>query len=223
MKDQGFDFSVNLLRALIWRFDSAPQLRAIAEAKQSWYDRNQTEFWSNWFRDVFNPDTLNDFGCAVWGRILDIQMNVEDGRPITKNIFGFGSFYANFNNGPFAKGKAELTKLSVQQKRLMIKLRYFQLTTRATIPEINQFMSLLFGELGKAVAWDNRDMTITYFFEFVPSPSLRYILEQYDLLPRPEGVEAFWRQLPRRRFGFGPRFANFNNGTFGATTNAQAI
>lgn len=217
MMIQNFDTSVDLLRGLIWRFENAPSLRTIAELKQQWYNENQDQFWRDWYDDVFNPLTLNDFGCAVWGRILDIRLNVENERPITDEIFGFGEFYANYDRVMYHDGPLVRGSLTTAQKRLIIQLRYFQLTTRATIPEINQFMSLLFGDLGRALAWDNHDMSITYFFQFVPPQPLRYILDQYDLLPRSHGVKAIWRILPRERFGYDlPVFKNYDNGTYGA-------
>ena len=62
MMIQNFDTSVDLLRGLIWRFENAPSLRTIAELKQQWYNENQDQFWRDWYDDVFNPLTLNDFG-----------------------------------------------------------------------------------------------------------------------------------------------------------------
>ena len=215
MMIQNFDTSVDLLRGLIWRFENAPSLRTIAELKQQWYNENQDQFWRDWYDDVFNPLTLNDFGCAVWGRILDIRLNVENERPITDEIFGFGEFYAKYDRGMYHDGPLVRGSLTTAQKRLIIQLRYFQLTTRATIPEINQFMSLLFGDLGRALAWDNHDMSVTYFFQFVPPQPLRYILDQYDLLPRPHGVKAIWKMLPKKRFGFDhPKYFNYDNGHY---------
>ena len=67
---QEFDFSVDLLRALLWQYEDATGLQALLRQKSEWYTVNQTAFWSNWERDVFDLTTANDFGCAVWGIIL---------------------------------------------------------------------------------------------------------------------------------------------------------
>ncbi len=214
---QDFDASVNLLQAILWQYEDAEKLLSLARAKQDWVNQHQSEFWENWYRDVFNIDTANDFGLSVWGRILNIRLNTEDGRPLTGDIFGFGDFYANYDNGYYHDGVLERGSLSTAQKRLVIRLRYFQLTTRATIPEINKFMAKLFEESGRVLVWDNMDMSIVYYFQFAPSQPLRYILDQYDLLPRPAAVDVEWRILPRPRFGYdNPSFKNYDNGTYGA-------
>lgn len=191
MNIQDFDYSVNLLRALIWRFDGAPALRSIAEQKQLWYEQNQSKFWQDWYDNVFNPQTMNEFGCSVWGRILDIQMDLP-----------FGS-----------------TQLATAQKRLVIQLRYFQLVTRGTVPEINEFMSLLFADQGKAFVWDNQDMTMTYVFESAPDEGLLYIVNQYDLLPRDHGVKTNIHLIVQPCWGFGSYYLNYDNGPYGVDLN----
>src|ERR1700733_14966336 len=67
---QQFDFSVNLLQAILWQYNDAINLQALLEAKDSWYFNNQTQFWNHWFNNVFNLATANDFGLAVWSIIL---------------------------------------------------------------------------------------------------------------------------------------------------------
>lgn len=191
MIEQEIDFSVNLMRALIWRFDGAPSLRSLVEQKQAWYEAEQSQFWRDWYDNVFNPLTMSDFGCAVWGRILDIQMDLPVGGE----------------------------QLAVEQKRLVIQLRYFQLTTRATVPEINEFMSLLFADQGKAFVWDNQDMSMTYVFESEPDPGLLYILGQYDLFPRGHGVKTNIHFIVRPCWGFGAYYLNYNNGPYGVDLN----
>ncbi len=37
---QNFDYSVNLLQALLWQYNEAKNLQGILEAKQTWYDIN---------------------------------------------------------------------------------------------------------------------------------------------------------------------------------------
>jgi hypothetical protein len=69
---QSFDFSVNLLQALIWRYNKVERLLALLQSKQDWFDTNQEGFWSDWFNNVFNLDTANEFGCNVWAIILGI-------------------------------------------------------------------------------------------------------------------------------------------------------
>lgn len=214
---QQFDYSVDLLKALLWQHDNAVGLVKLAQLKQAWYDVNQREFWENWRRDVFDVDTATEFGLAVWGRILGVPLGVQVGDSRSKAAFGFGANHQNFTRGNFARGQAGEQPLNIDQQRLVIKLRYFQLTTNGTVPEINEFMAALFEGDGRVFVVDSLDMTFaTYFFTFSPPAQLRFILEQYDLLPRPAGVGVRWQIQVKPSWGFGANHLNFNNGNFGA-------
>lgn len=212
---QQFDHSVDLLKALLWQHDNAEGLKTLAMRKQEWYDTNQRDFWDNWLRDVFNIDTANDFGLAVWARILGVGLGVEIAANTAKAAFGFGAHHKNFNNGNFARGIAGQVSLTTSQKRLVIKMRYFQLITRGAVPEINEFLAALFEDQGEVFVVDNLDMTANYFFRFAPDAQLRFILEKYDLLPRPATVGVNWQVQPKPSWGFGVHHLNFNNGNFG--------
>ncbi|MBP3934792.1 MAG: DUF2612 domain-containing protein [Pseudomonas sp.] len=213
---QEFDASVNLLSAILWQYEDAEKLKALATAKQAWTTKHQTEFWLGWYRDVFNVDTANAFGLSIWGRILDVPLGLEVEKQ-NKVSFGFGSFNANFNNGNFGVDSDRTQGLTLEQQRLVIRLRYFQLTSRGTVPEINQFLNKLFGQDGGAFVIDPHDMSFAiYQFNFQPDSSLTFILDEFDLLPRPAGVGVEWRVIMRPVFGFGPYNLNFDNGTFGS-------
>lgn len=213
---QQFDFSVNLLKALLWEHDKAEELISLVSQKQDWYNVNQTEFWTNWYRDVFDLDTANDFGLSVWSRILNVQLSFDVPSSKTKAAFGFGVNHKNFNNGNFARGSNGEIQLNAAQKRIVLKLRYFQLITRGAVTEINQFLKMIFGDQGRAFVVDNLDMTATYFFSFTPDANLRTVLQQFDILPRPAAVGVKWQVQTKPSWGFGVNHLNFNNGNFGA-------
>lgn len=184
-----FDSSVGLVRALLWQHDNATALRSLIESKQDWYNTNQAAFWTNWYRDVFNIDTANDFGLAVWGRILNVGLGLQVDSTIGIPHFGFGIYHRNFNNGNFARATSGEQALSTEQKRLIIRLRYYQLISRGTVVEINEAMARIFGDLGQVFVRDPLDMSkITYVFKFTPSSRVRLILDRMNLLPRPSGI-----------------------------------
>lgn len=184
-----FDSSVDLVRALLWQHDNATALRSLIESKQDWYNINQSTFWANWYRDVFNIDTANDFGLAVWGRILNVGLGLQVDSTIGIPHFGFGIYHRNFNNGNFARATSGEQALSTDQKRLIIRLRYYQLISRGTVVEINEAMARIFGDLGQVFVRDPLDMSkITYVFKFTPSSRVRLILDRMNLLPRPSGI-----------------------------------
>ena len=184
-----FDSSVDLVRALLWQHDNATALRSLIESKQDWYNINQATFWANWYRDVFNIDTANDFGLAVWGRILNVGLGLQVDSTIGIPHFGFGIYHRNFNNGNFARATSGEQALSTDQKRLIIRLRYYQLISRGTVAEINEAMARIFGDLGQVFVRDPLDMSkVTYVFKFTPSSRVRLILDRMNLLPRPSGI-----------------------------------
>jgi hypothetical protein len=216
---QALDTSVNALKALLWEHDGADKLVALAKLKQEWYTLNQSEFWNNWVRDVFNIDTANTFGLAVWGRILDVAMQVTSAPDVGKFAWGFGSNNANFENGNFGNKSSNTIGLTVEQQRMIIRLRYFKLTSRGTVPETNRFLKQLFTDTGQGRVFvtDPYDMSfVTYFFEQAPDGQVQFILDHYDLLPRPAGVGIKYQVQTRPSFGFSSNHLNFENGNFGA-------
>lgn len=212
---QQFDYSVNLLQSLLWQYNEAGRLQKLLELKQDWYNTNQTEFWQNWERDVFNLATANDFGLTVWsiilGRILNVTTAAQNPDLPT---WGFADTHKNFNNGNFRRSTAGSISLTIDQKRIVLQLRYFQLVTRGAIPEINRFLKRVFADLGQVYVLDGLDMTMTYVFTFVPSSGLQFVLEQYDVLPRPAGVKLKILVLTEPAFGFDEFHENFDNGNF---------
>lgn len=211
---QAFDFSVDLMRALLWQYNDAARLEALVRQKQEWYDESQTAFWGDWITDVFDLRTANDFGLAVWAIILNVPLTVASGvDPDDKPIWGFGEYRENFENGNFAGTSG--TALTTEQKRLVLRLRYFQLVTRGTIPEINAFFAYLFGSLGPAYVVDGYAMDLLYVFNFPLPSALELILTEYDLLPRPAAVKVRYVVIgDADGWGFGRYHENFENGNF---------
>lgn len=210
---QAIDTSVDLLRSLLWQHDSAESLKKLVELKQQWYVENHSAFWDNWIVDVFNIKTANEFGLLVWARILNIQLFVELELK-SEDVFGFGVNNENFTNGNFDIPNNGVQSLSLEQKRLVIQLRYFQLTTRGAVTEINEFFADIFPE-GPVYVDDNLDMTADYFFTFAPSSQLQFVFENYDLLPRPATVGINILVQVKDSFGFETPHLNFENGNFG--------
>lgn len=211
MNIQKFDYHVDLLKVILWQYNDAEKLQKILEQKQNWYNKNQSEFWSSWYKDVFNLDTANDFGLSVWAIILNMPLVADAGASEKDSpAFGFGEYNENFENGNFFTTSTTSVRLTTQQKRLVLKLRYYQLISNGTVPEINRFLKSLFGD-----AWvlDTYDMSYAIFvINTEISSELQFILENYDLLPRPAGVGTKIIYNREDLFGFGEDYQNFNNG-----------
>ena len=215
---QPFEQSVNVLPSILWQYENADKFVRLIQSQQAWIDENQKKFWSDWFRDVFDVDTANSFGLSVWARILGINLAVPTTPTVGNTSWGFGANRKNFGNGNFGRDRDGQINLSLDQQRLVIKLRLAQIIVRPTAYYINEMLeAILNTPTRKVYAYDTLDMEyIVYVFDFAPDSQLRFILENYDLLPRPSTVGAQWIVASRPAWGFGPNRLNFNNGTFGA-------
>lgn len=211
---QQLDFNVDLLKAILWQYENADNLKALLEQQQEWITANQTEFWQNWIRDVFDLRTANDFGLNVWSIILN--------QPITSNIapdsgspaWGFSVDSFNFGYGNFIAADGSTYPLPTETARICLQLRYFQLTGSGTVPEINRILKSVFGKYGAAYVVDNLNMTQGYVFTFPVPSTIKYIFNNFDILPRPAGVKSTITYGDVQPFGFSITCNNFDNGNF---------
>jgi hypothetical protein len=210
---QQFDYSVDLLRALLWQYNEATNLQGLLEDKKSWYDNNQSEFWSNWYRDVFDLQTANDFGLAVWSIILGQPLFVNSG-PDDKPTWGFDPYYVNFERGNFSSQTGSSHRLKTETARVLLRLRYYNLTGSGTVPEINRALADVFADYGLAYLLDNHNMTQTYIFTFPLSSDLIFLFNYFDILPRPAGVASNYNVLVTESWGFDDHHENFGHGNF---------
>lgn len=203
MNIQQFDYTVNLLQSILWQYNDATNLSGLIKSKQSWYNTNQTQFWTDWYNNVFNLLTANAFGISVWSYILNVPLYINNPpESPSKPIWGFNSgtyptwnnSNVNFGNGNFSV-RGTIISLTLEQQRFLLRLRYFQLTTRADITDINAFLNYLCntsvtGYTGTIYALENQNMTITYHFTATNFPSgLLTVITKLDIFPRPAGVQ----------------------------------
>jgi hypothetical protein len=152
----------------------------------------------------------------VWGIILNLPLYVNQPPPVDAPSFGFdGSNEMNFDNGIFGTSTGQSVVLPIAIQRLALRLRYLQLTTSGCVPEINRALKIIFADYGDVWLFDFNDMTQEYFFDFELPFELQYLLNNYDILPRPAGVKSQYSNISRTYFGFnGGEHFNFDNGTF---------
>lgn len=227
---QPLDASVNVLRSLLWSFNSAENLQALLQKKQDWYDDNYVAFFSDWVTDVFDLRTANDFGLAVWAVILDLPLFGDDQvSPADYPAFGFDTgegFPATspiqafedesdppMFGGNFATDAQGAVGIPTEQKRILLRLRYFQLVTRGAIPEINRFLLYLFGP-NEIYAGDGLNMTMTYFIVGPTALSMLSLFQLFDVLPRPAAVQINFVIAGLESFGFDEFNLNFDNASF---------
>lgn len=214
---QQLTFHSDLLRAILWQYEGADNLKALARFKSDWFERTTVSFWQNWYRDVFNIDTASDFGLSVWSRILDVPLGIDIPPSEKEKIgIGFGKKKANFQAN-FRRNADYTLSLTPEQKRLIIRMRYFNLTQSPTVTNINEFLKRFFwNEDSKVFVLDPLDMTYMYYvFNFNPDERLRVLLENFDLMPRPSGVGVKYRIVAKKAFGHGEHRKNFLESNFG--------
>jgi len=169
--------NIDLESQIIWQYGNAEKLQSLINQKQAWYLNYQTEFWQDWAKDILNISTANDFGLSIWGILLQV--------PRTYEIEG------------------KMTTLATEQYRLLLRGRLLYLRMNGSALDINEYLSLLFKNDGVAFVRDNLDMTITYIFEFNPTPEDFVVLLNTSVLPKPAGVGYKIYVLPNDDiFGF---------------------
>lgn len=182
------DPSLNLEQSILWQYNNAKALSALMKAKSNWYWENVSQFIEFWRTQMLSLDKADDFALSVWGKILNFnrQILLED-----------GSIY----------------RLSTEGYRLLLKGQFLKMTTNGSVPEMNRYLSLLFGSQGAAYVLDKYDMTIQYIFEFLPTEEQLYLLQNVDFLPRPAGVQYEILVLNDEFLGFkGSEMQPFDNG-----------
>ena len=165
------DFSIDLQQSILWQYDKAEKLKTLILKKEEWYKKNNTDFINDFYKDVFNIDTANEFGLTIWGKILNF------------------SRYIAYTTGT-------IHYLDIEEYRFLLKAQMLRFTNRGTVPEINDFLYKLFDDKGhKCYVQDNYNMTMTYILrkdfsdkqwliDWLTDPSQTYL----DWLPRPAGV-----------------------------------
>ncbi len=213
---QQFNYDADLLQTILWQYENAPNLNALLEAKQGVFDTNQSQFWRDFYTNIFDIKTANYFGLSVWSIILGapIIYNTLQGN---KPTWGFGAFHKNFNNGNFAStgGTVVNYPLTLETARAVLRLRYYQLTGSCCVPDINRALADVFENYGRAWVQDNHDMTQTYFFDFALPSDMAFAFTNFDVLPRPAGVGSnYVVLLSDAPFGFNSDASNFDNSNF---------
>jgi len=216
MRIQQFNnYETDLLQVILWQYNEATNLLALLNDKQAWYNQYQSQFWLDWYNNVFNLSStqLNLFGATVWSIILNVPLFVLNNNENPDAIFGFNAYNPSFPTlenstnwnfyGPDGYSdiganflQTPLIKITLAEQQFLLRLRYFQLTNLGDIVDINEFLRYLL--LNSSIDYpanetiymiDNYGMSITYHFTSPDFPlNLFNAITLTDLWPRPAGV-----------------------------------
>ena len=158
-----------------------------------------TADFNNFYNLIWNVNTAVGYGLDVWGRIVGVGRYLQI--PIS-SYFGMqsadGSSGEPFNQAPFYIGEA-LTQnyaLTDDAYRQLIYAKALANITQGSTQAIKYILQTMFPDSGgNAYVVDGNDMTMTYTFDFVPTPVQEAIIGQSGVLPQPTGVQVYYNYL----------------------------
>ena len=158
--------------------------------------------------DNLNITTAKGDALDMWGLLLKFYRHIpNDDNPSS------GVNYFNFNDKQFINlqfynpNAPDYGRLTDDIFRRFLVLIYQGMFVTNNIPNMNRFINEFFAEYDNIIIRDTLDMSfIVYIFEGGNMPTwLKWILSNYDILPRPAGVGAGFMELQSaKRFGFIP-------------------
>lgn len=150
-----------------------------------------TASFDSFFDLIWNVQTAQGYGLDVWGRIVGVQRTIFI--PGTVQYLGFkeaGASWTGFGQGGFYSGGL-LTQnfvLGDADFRRLIFAKIASNVSDGSIPAVNKILLFLFPGRGACYVIDNRDMTLTYRFNFTITAVELAIVSQLNVLPTSAGV-----------------------------------
>lgn len=195
------------LDRIVWQYRNGERFRAwiahlpdIAEAKISAAATQVV--------NLINLDTAVGDQLDICGRIAGI-----DQRPkILREDVVFFAYdgtpgAVNYNVAPYTD--AEDDSISVPAPdfifRMIVKAKIFRNNTETTIDDVKTAVDFILGE--DATVIDGQDMTVqTVWVTGEINPTIRVLIDEYDLIPRPQGVKISKVQQTLPAFGYAGTF-----------------
>lgn len=175
-------FNTDLRQVLKWMHNKAPNIQALIESKAEWHERYSNMFWSDWERDVFNLDTVNEFGVYVWCEILGIPKSKFIFESLTR-AWAYGNQRQNYvysgtntsipesdrnliGGNFFGAGDDVITALF--EARIILKLRYMTLISDGRPNSINEMFRYIFNN---GAEWNYAAKQFAYVMDSTAEPN----------------------------------------------------
>lgn len=156
-------YNTNILQALKWQQNKAPNITSLLQQKANWYQQFNTTFWQNWETTVFDLRTAGSFGILIWCIILGVPSQLfglfgnsrawaygPNRQNYVYNEGGTPPPNANLIGGNFAGG-GNTTILNPEEAIWALQLRYAALVSNGRIAFVNFMLNWIFN-LGEP--WD---------------------------------------------------------------------
>lgn len=192
---------INVEATIISQYGNSPTIKQLVFNMNTYIDPRAD--FDTFYDYVWNVETAQGFGLDIWGRIVDVerQVNVPIDTP-------------NPGMYPFTSGVYTMTD---DEYRLVILVKALANITNCTARGLNQLLLNIFAVRGRSYALDTGSMTIRLTFEYFLKPFEYVILTTTGIAPRPAGVLANILQVDvPTTFGFaeGIQFQPFDQGVF---------
>jgi hypothetical protein len=200
---------INWQGTVISQYNQSATIQSLLYAINQWID--PTEDLQNFYDFIWNVDTAQGYGLDVWGRIVAVErvLRVQVNDP----YFGFDEATIlsawPFNTTPVDPTGPQRGGILYQNEplnanyvlsddgyRTLILAKALFNIVNGSIPAMNQILINLFSDQGRAYIIDNQDMSMTYQFEFIPTPVDAAIISQSGVMPRPTGVSVTYSFVP---------------------------
>lgn len=181
----------NYQQTIYSQYANSPVLNAIIGYINQWFD--PTVNLNAFYNQLWNVQTAQGYGLEVWGRIVGVQRNLQISNA---PFFGFsgvdGSSGDSFDVGVFYDPRTATSNYALTDAafRTLIYAKAYLNISNGSIPSVNNILMTLFGSSGQCWVIDNLNMTLTYYFNFTPSPVQVSIIQTSGVLPRPVGVST---------------------------------
>lgn len=187
------DFKIDNSLCYLWQYDDANKLKSLMDKKNKFIENSVEKFFRDYFSNIFNIKTANNFGLELWGVLLGVP------RPQ----------YTNANS--------EVVNFTDDMYRKLLLAKVLKFNINGSVAEINDYLRFMFDDPEKVVFLKNNyDMTVEVIFHYKASLEDMAVINSEDFLPLPTGVKVVYAEINTEEiFGFeGSGLTGFDHGTF---------
>mgnify|MGYP000521868159 CR=1 FL=1 len=140
-------------------------------------------------RYSYDIDNATSFELNVLGRIVGISRSFESSVNLNPSAFGkttsqFGGQITQFGASTLVNSQ----ELSNEIYRILIRAKIAKNTSEATLDGIISALNYIVPSPNTIII-DNEDMTFSVSFDTTLTEVQRFVLNTFDIIPRPQGVE----------------------------------
>jgi Protein of unknown function (DUF2612) len=150
----------------------SPNMYKLLNNYVDWINKNIVDHERYMLNNVQNINNIDEFGATVWSNILGFNPDIYVNQiPLHSNFFGVDgkglAFDQSHFQSEFDSGLA--LSLTIKERIKMLQLRYLSVMWDGSMEMLNNGLKVIFENIGKIIAIDHLDMTMSYRFYFSPS------------------------------------------------------